>query len=382
MDWVLSQAERLVEETARRFAEEEVAPGAAQRDRTGRFDPSLLRRAGELGLLGLPFPEEEGGSGLGTVAYALAAMQLAKVDASLALSYVAHVSLGLGALHLFGSREQKERYMPPAIEGKLLVAFGLTEPEAGSDAGATRTRARRVPGGFRLTGRKRFITNGHSAALLAVTAREEDGTISAFLVEKPREGLFTSTPYEKLGMRSSETAEVVLEDVFVEEEAVLGTRGRGFAQFLQVLDGGRVSIAALGAGILEACLQASLEYARSRRQFGQPIGSFQAIRFKLADMAVAAEVARTLTLKAAWLKDQGHPYGQVASMAKLYAAEQAFRMASEAVQIHGGSGYVADYPVERYLRDAKLLEIGEGTSEVQRLVIARGLGLDVGARDA
>jgi len=324
--------------------------------------------------MGLPYPEEEGGTGAGTIAYVLSAEEIARVCASTALSYVAAISLGQGALHLFGTQAQKARYQVPAGQGRSLIAFGLTEPDAGSDAGATRTRVRARGSGFVLDGRKRFITNGHSAAAIVVTAREEDGSISTLIVERDTPGLSTSTPYEKMGMRASETAEIVLEGVEVGPDAVLGERGRGFAQFLAVLDGGRISIAALGVGIAQAALDASLAYARERQQFGRPIGAFQAVQFKLADMATAVELARTATLKAAWLKDQGLDYGQVAAMAKLYATEAAFRCANEAVQIHGGNGYMADYPVERFLRDAKLLEIGEGTSEIQRLVIARGLG--------
>lgn len=375
MNFDLDASDVLIRETARRFAEDEVRPGAEERDETARFAPELLRRAGELGLMGLCYPETEGGSGAGTVAYALAAEEIARVDASLALSYVAAVSLGLGALHLFGTPEQKARYMIPAARGETLIAFGLTEPEAGSDAGGAQTRARKVPGGFRITGRKQFITNGHSAAVVALTAREEDGRISAFLVEKGTPGMTTSVPYHKMGMRSSETAEIVLEDCFVPDEAVLGERGRGLAAFLAVLDGGRISIAACGVGVAQGALDASLAYAQTRKQFGRPIGSFQAVQFKLADMATWVELARTVTLKAAWLKDQGRPYGEVASMAKLFATEIGFQAANAAVQIHGGNGYMREYAVERFLRDAKLLEIGEGTNEIQRLVIARQLGL-------
>ena len=324
--------------------------------------------------MGLTVPEEEGGSGAGTIAYALAAEEVARACASTALSYVAAISLGQGALHLFGTDEQKRRYLVPAARGESLVAFGLTEPGAGSDAGATETRARVDGDGFVLDGRKQFITNAHSAAAIVVTAREEGGGISAFVVDRSAPGLSTSLPYHKMGMRASETAEVVLDGVRVGASDVLGTRGRGLAQFLAVLDGGRISIAALGVGIAQAALDSALAYAHQRRQFGRPIASFQAIQFKLADMATAVELARTATLKAAWLKDRGLPFGQVASMAKLYATESAFRVANEAVQIHGGNGYMADFGVERLLRDAKLLEIGEGTSEIQRLVIARGLG--------
>ena len=375
-DFTLDPSDRLIQETARDFARQTLLAGAAERDRTGVFDPELLRRAGELGLMGLPYPEEEGGSGAGTIAYALAAEEIARVCASTALSYVAAISLGQGALHLFGSPAQKERYMAPAARGETLVAFGLTEPGAGSDAGGTRTRVREVDGGFVIDGQKQFITNAHSAAAVVLTAREENGTISNFVVERGTPGMSTSLPYHKMGMRASETAEIVLEGVRVPHDAVLGERGRGLQQFLAVLDGGRISIAALGVGIAQASLDAALRYARERHQFGRPIGSFQAIQFKLADMATAVELARTVTLKAAWMKDRGQDYSQVASMAKLYATEAAFKNANEAVQIHGGNGYMSDFPVERYMRDAKLLEIGEGTSEIQRLVIARGLGAD------
>lgn len=325
--------------------------------------------------MGLTVTEEEGGSGAGTVAYALAAEEIARACASTALSYVAAISLGQGALHLFGTPAQKARYLVPAARGESLIAFGLTEPGAGSDAGATQTRVREADDGFVLDGRKQFITNAHSAQAIAVTAREESGEISTFIVDRSSPGLTTSLPYHKMGMRASETAEVVLDAVRVARDQVLGQRGRGLAQFLAVLDGGRISIAALGVGIGQAALDAALGYARERRQFGRPIGAFQAIQFKLADMATAVELGRTATLKAAWLKDHGLPFGQVASMAKLYATEAAFRVANEAVQIHGGNGYMEDFGVERLLRDAKLLEIGEGTSEIQRLVIARGLGV-------
>lgn len=375
MDFDIEASDAMIRQTAREFAEREVEPGARERDETARFAPELLRRAGELGLMGLCYPEEEGGLGAGTVAYALAAEEIARVDAGLALSYVAAISLGLGALHLFGTDAQKRRYMVPAARGETLIGFGLTEPGAGSDAGGTATRVRKVDGGFRITGQKQFITNAHSAAVTALTAREEDGSISNFLVERGTPGMTTSTPYHKMGMRSSETAEIVLDDCFVPDDAVLGERGKGLPQFLAVLDGGRISIAACGVGVAQGSLDASLAYARQRRQFGKPIGSFQAIQFKIADMAVWVELARTATLKAAWLKDQGRPFGEVASMAKLFATEIGFKSANEAVQIHGGNGYMSDFPVERYLRDAKLLEIGEGTNEIQRLVIARQLGL-------
>jgi len=305
--------------------------------------------------------------------------EVGRACASTGLSYAAHVSLGLGSLALLGSDEQKRAYLVPAARGEFLVAFGLTEPGAGSDAGGTRTRAVKVPGGWRLTGSKSFITNAVSAGVSVITAVTDPGEgprgISAFLVPKDVQGFHPSAAYEKLGMRASETAEIVLEDAFVPDENMLGPRGAGFRGFLEVLDGGRISIGALGVGVAQACLDASLAYARTREQFGHRIGHFQAIQFKLADMAMEVELARLLVYKAASLKDGGQPFGQVAAMAKLFASEVAMRAATQAVQIHGGNGYIREYPVERYLRDAKLLEIGEGTSEIQRLVIARGLGL-------
>jgi alkylation response protein AidB-like acyl-CoA dehydrogenase len=375
VDYDLSAEEQAVREVARRFARDRLAPGVAERDRNAAPDPSLLREMGELGLLGLPYPAEEGGSGLGTVAYALAVEEVARVDASTALSFAAHVSLGCGVLHQLGSEDQRRRYLPAALSGEKLVAFGLTEPDAGSDAGATRTRAEPAEGGFRLTGVKRFITNGVSCDLLVLTAREPDGSVSAFLVECPAQGVTASSPWHKLGMRGSETAEIVLDGAWVPAQARLGPPGAGLHGFLAVLDAGRISIGALGVGILAASLEAARTYATGRRQFGRPIAAFQAVAFKLADMAVAEDLARVAVLRAAWLKDRGRPFGQAASIAKLYATEQAFRCADQAVQVHGGYGYMQDYPAERFLRDAKLLEIGEGTSEVQRLVIARHLGL-------
>lgn len=364
-----------IRQTARRYAEDVLAPGAQERDRLAQAEPQRLEELGALGLLSLPFSPEFGGSGVGIMAYALVVEEVARVCASTALSLAAHVSLGCGAISLFGTEEQKRRWLPEALRGERLIAFGLTEPEAGSDAGATQTQARAVPGGYRISGRKRFITNGVTCGAMVLTAREADGKVSAFVIDRPADGYSASNPWHKLGMRGSDTAEIVLDDVFVAEDARLGEPGQGFRQFLGVLDGGRISIAALGVGIAQASLDASMRYANERRQFGQAIGGFQAVAFKLADMATAVELARTLVLKAAWLKDMGRPFGRVASMAKLYATEQAFQCANQAVQIHGGYGYIADYPVERYLRDAKLLEIGEGTSEVQRLVIARHLGL-------
>jgi len=374
VDFDLTPEQAMIREAVRTFAEDVVRPGAAARDETGEFPLEIMRQMGAMGLFGLPFPEEVGGSGGDTVSYALAVEEIGRVDASLGLGYAAHVSLGCAPLVLFGTPAQQQRYLLPALRGDYLAAFGLTEPEAGSDAGGTRTRAERVDGGFVLTGTKVFITNAGHAGYIVTTARYGGGRgISAFIVPAGAAGLEVVCAYKKLGMRSSETCEVRLDGVRVDEDHLLGQPGQGFSQFLAVLDGGRISIGALGVGVAQAALDAALAYAAERRQFGRRIADFEAIQFKLADMALAVELARTMVLKAAWLKDQHRPFTTEAAMAKLFASEAAVRAALEAIQIHGGNGYMRDFPVERYLRDAKLLEIGEGTSEIQRLVIARRL---------
>ncbi|MDA8345772.1 MAG: acyl-CoA dehydrogenase family protein [Thermaerobacter sp.] len=379
MDFALAPEDRMVAETVRDFAQAEIAPGAMERDRDGRFDLEIFKKMGALGLLGLPVAERYGGSGGTYLQYAIAVEEVSRVCASTGLSFAAHVSLGVGSLNLLGSEEQKEQYLVPAARGEYLAAFGLTEPGAGSDAGGTRTSAHKVDGGWVLNGSKSFITNAVSAGVTVVTAVTDPGKgargITAFLVPRGTEGFRPSAAYDKMGMRASETAEIELQDVFVPDAAMIGGRGEGFRGFLEVLDAGRISIGAIGVGVAQASLDAALRYAQEREQFGQKIGSFQAIQFKIADMAMEVEMARTLVYKAAWLKDQHEPFGQVSAMAKLFASEAAMRASSQAIQIHGGSGYIREYPVERYMRDAKLLEIGEGTSEIQRLVIARGLGL-------
>jgi alkylation response protein AidB-like acyl-CoA dehydrogenase len=379
MQFELGDEERMVRDLVRDFAEKELRPGAAERDEESRPEPALLARMGELGLLGLPVPEAYGGSGGTYLQYAIAVEEVARVCASTALSYAAHVSLGIGALMVLGTEAQKRRWLAPAARGETLVAFGLTEPGAGSDAAGTRTTARREGDGWVLNGAKCFITNGASAGVSVVTAVTRPGEgvrgISAFLVPKGTPGFTARATYRKLGMRASETAELFFDNCRLPADALMGEEGQGFVGFMKVLDAGRISIGALGVGIAQAALEASLAYAKTREQFGRPIGSFQAIQFKLADMATAVELARLAVYRAAWLKDQGRPFGKEAAMAKLYASEVATRAAGEAIQIHGGYGYIKEYPVERYWRDAKLLEIGEGTSEVQRLVIARHLGL-------
>ncbi len=378
MDFDLTQEQRLIVDTARQFATDAVAPGARDRDRSGQFPDELVRRLGELGFFALPFDEEWGGAH-DTLSYALAVEEVTRADAALGITFAAHVSLGCFPFYAFGSAAQKERWLAPALRGEILIAFGLTEPDAGSDAGATRTRAHRDSNGeWVLDGSKMWITNGTRAAVLAVTARTQPGErghgISALVLPADTPG-FTAQPiHGKMGLRSSDTASLSFDGCRLPEDSLLGEEGRGFPQFLQTLDGGRISIGAMGVGIAQACLDASLAYAQQRRQFGQSISKFQAIQFKLADMARDVELARLAVLRAAWLKDQGRPFTREAAIGKLYASEAAVASALQAIQVHGGYGYVDDFPVERYLRDAKLLEIGEGTSEIQRLVIARQLG--------
>jgi alkylation response protein AidB-like acyl-CoA dehydrogenase len=370
----LTDEQRMVRETVREFAEQVVAPGAAERDETGAVPLDIMRQMGELGFFGLPFAEEWGGTGGDTVSYALAVEEIGRVDASLGLGFAAHVSLGCAPLYLYGTEDQKRRYLVKAIRGEYLAAFGLTEPEAGSDAGGTRTTAVVDGDTFVVSGTKIFITNAGHAGYIVVTARDAEASgISSFIVPAGTPGLSVTCQYRKLGMRSSETCEVHLDGVRIPRDHRLGLPGKGFRQFLEILDGGRISIGALSVGVAQASLDAALAYAKTRRQFGKTLAEFQAIQFKLADMAMEVELARTMVLKAAWLKDQHRPYAREAAMAKLFASEAAMRASLEAVQIHGGAGYMRDFPVERYMRDAKLLVIGEGTSEIQRLVIARDL---------
>ncbi len=378
LDFELSEQQRLVREMVRDYAARRIAPGAAERDRTGTFPAEQFRELGELGVLGLPFPEEVGGSGGDTLSFAIAVEEIARACASTALTVAAHVSLGCTPLYLFGSEELKARWLAPALRGEKIAAFGLTEPEAGSNTAAIRTRARQEGDGWVIEGTKIFITNGSHADFVVVAAVTDpeagrDG-ISNILVPREAPGWRAVRRYEKLGLHASDTAELVFDGCRVPLDHLVGERGKGHQQFLQTLDGGRIGIGALSVGIAQACLDAALEYARHRRQFGRPISKFQAIQFKLADMATQLEAARWLVYRAAWLRDRGRPYRREAAMAKLFASELAVRAALEAIQIHGGAGYTRDFPVERYLRDAKLMEIGEGTSEIQRLVIARELG--------
>src|SRR5690625_680030 len=379
MNFELTKEQVMIKEMARNFADEVIQPRAIDIDKTATFPEDIFKKMGELGFMGIPFPEEYGGSGGDTISYALAVEQIARVCGSTALSYAANVSLGASPLYYFGTREQKEKYLKPIVTGKTLGAFGLTEPNAGSDAGGTRTTAVKDGNEFIINGEKSFITNAsysNTVIVTAVTGTNEDGRkiISSIIVPTDTPGVTITSNYDKMGVRGSDTAEIVLEDVRVPITNILGDEQSGFKQFLQTLDGGRISIAAIGLGIAQASLDRALQYAKERTQFGKPLTKFQAIQFKLADMAMEVDLARNMVYKAAWLKDQGRPYAKEAAYAKLFATETAVRAADEAIQIHGGYGYMREYEVERFLRDAKLLVIGEGTSEIQRLVIARQLG--------
>jgi alkylation response protein AidB-like acyl-CoA dehydrogenase len=373
----LSDEHRLFRATVREFAEGEIRPQAEALDREGRFPLDLVAKAAELGLMGIPIPAEWEGAGADTVAYAIAIEELARIDQSFAITVAAHTSLGTQPINLFGTDEQKARWLPQLASGRRLAAFGLTEPGAGSDAGATRTTARLEAGEWVVDGAKMFITNAGTeiSALVTVTARTGDDEISNIVIENGTPGYTQSAQLKKMGWRSSDTRELVFSGCRVPEGNLLGPRGNGFRQFLEILDGGRISVAALGLGAAQGAYEMSLAYAREREQFGRKIGKFQAIAFKLADMATEIEAARHLVYKAAWLKDAGRDFAQVAAMAKLYTGELSRRVCNEAVQIHGGYGFMDEYPVSRFYRDQKVLEIGEGTNEVQRLVIARGLGL-------
>jgi len=358
------------------FVQSEVLPHAAAWDEEARFPLEAVREMGRMGLFGIVFPEAYGGGGGDFTSLCLAIEELAKGDSSLAITLSAGVGLGANPIYQFGSEEQKRRWLPELCQGTALGGFGLTEPDGGSDAGATRTRYDRTSGGYRLNGAKAYITNSGTpiTSLVTVTARGEEG-VSSFIVPSGTPGFTVEPSYRKMGWHASDTHPLSLVDVDLAEDAVLGELGRGFAQFLRILDDGRVAIAALAVGLAEACLRESIAYASSRNAFGAPIARFQAVSFKIADMEVAIEAARLLTYRAAWLKDHGRPFKREAAVAKLYATEAAVSVSRDATQIFGGAGFIDETPVARYYRDAKILEIGEGTSEVQRLVIARSLGL-------
>jgi short-chain 2-methylacyl-CoA dehydrogenase len=376
MDFDLSPDHELIRRTVRDFAEGEVAPVAEELDRTKSFPYEIVRQLGELGLMGIPFPEEYGGAGSDSLAYAIAVEELTRVDSSVAITLCAHTSLGTQPIYLFGSEEQKREWLPDLTAGRKLGAFGLTEPEAGSDAGNTRTRARLEDGEWVIDGTKQFITNAGTdiSGVVSITARTGEDEISNLLVPNGTPGYEQGEPYRKMGWNASDTRPLTFDGARVPEENLLGPRGGGFKQFLHVLDIGRIGVAAMGVGLAQGALDQALAYAKERRAFGKPISKFQAIQAKLADMSTEIEATRMLVHKSALLKDAGRNFTLTAAQAKLKSGRLAVRCAEEAVQIHGGYGYIEEYPVCRFYRDAKILTIGEGTDEVQQMVIARALG--------
>jgi short-chain 2-methylacyl-CoA dehydrogenase len=377
MDFDLTDEHELLRSTVHAFAEERIAPVAEELDREHRFPYELVAELAELGLMGIPIPEEYGGAGGDTLAYAIAIEELTRIDSSVAITVAAHTSLGTMPFLLFGTEEQRREWLPDLASGRKLAAFGLTEPGAGSDAGATRTRAELQDGEWVVNGSKIFITNAGTdlTACVTITARTGEDEISNIVVPNGTPGYEISAPMRKLGWRASDTRELSFEDCRVPEGNLLGPRGAGFKQFLEILDGGRISVAAMGLGLAQGAYDLALSYAREREQFGKPIAAFQAVQFALADMATELEAARGLVYKAAWLKDQGREFAKEAAIAKLYTGELSKRVADKALQIHGGYGFMEEYAISRFYRDQKVLEIGEGTNEVQRMVIARHLGL-------
>jgi alkylation response protein AidB-like acyl-CoA dehydrogenase len=367
---------QLLRRTVRDFAVNEVAPVAGELDRTKAFPYDLVAKMGELGWMGIPFPEELGGAGGTTLQYVLAVEELARIDSSVAITVCAHTSLGTQPIYLYGDERQKAELMPDLCAGRKLGSFGLTEPEAGSDAGNTRTRARLDDGDWVINGAKQFITNAGTeiSGHVAITAVTGDNEISNLIVPHGTPGYEIGESYRKMGWNASDTRPLAFDDCRVPEENLLGPRGQGFKQFLHVLDIGRIGVAAMGVGLAQGALDEAVKYARERKAFGQPISKFQAIQIKLADISTEIEAARLLTYKAAWLKDQGQNFTLTAAQAKLKTGRLAVRAAEEAVQIHGGYGFIEEYPVCRMYRDAKILTIGEGTDEVQQMVIARALG--------
>jgi butyryl-CoA dehydrogenase len=380
MDFSLSDEQQMIRGMCREFAEEEIKPHAEEMDRSSEFPYEIVHKMAELGLLGLPFPEEYGGAGADFLSYCLALEEIGRGDAAVGITMEAHTSLGSMPFYLFGSEEQKQQYLVPLARGEQLWAFGLTEPNAGSDSAGTETRAVKNGDIWHINGAKTFITNAGTdmtggVTITAVTGKQSDGhkEITNFIVPKGTPGYVIGNPYHKMGWRASDTRPLSFEDCQVPDENRLGSQGDGFRQFMSILDAGRIAIAALSVGLAQACLDESLAYSRERHQFGRPITSFQAIQFKLADMATEIELARNMYYKAAWLHMEGRPYTREASMAKLFASETAKRCADQAVQIHGGYGFMDEYPVSRYWRNVKVHEIGEGTSEVQRILIYKNL---------
>jgi short-chain 2-methylacyl-CoA dehydrogenase len=376
MHFDLPDDHRLLQETVRDFARQEVAPAAEELDREKRFPYELVAKMGALGWMGIPFPEEVGGAGGTTLQYALAVEELTRADSSVAITMCAHTSLGTQPIYLFGSQQQKDQLLPELCSGAKLGAFGLTEPEAGSDAGNVRTRAALEDSEWVINGAKQFITNAGTdiSGHVAITARTGENEVSNVIVPNGTAGYEQGAPYRKMGWNASDTRPLTFSDCRVPEENLLGPRGQGFKQFLHILDIGRIGVAAMGVGLAQGALDEALSYAKERRAFGQPISKFQAIQGKLADMATEIEAARLLTYKAAYLKDEGRNFTLTAAQAKLKTGRLAVRACEEAVQIHGGYGYIEEYPVCRFYRDAKILTIGEGTDEVQQMVIARALG--------
>ncbi len=377
MNFELSEEQQQIKYSVREFAESEIRPHVMEWDESQHFPEELRPKLAELGLMGVLFPEEYGGAGMGYVEYATIIEELGRVCGSVGLSVAAHNSLCSNHIYSFGNEEQKQKYLAPLASGESFGAWGLTEAQAGSDASGTRTHAVHSNGGWKVNGSKNFITHAiacNTLVAVAVTDKEKGNRgITAFIFDKSMEGFRSDHKENKLGMRASETASVVFEDCYVPDENRLGEEGDGFVQAMQVLDGGRISIAALSVGIAQGAYEAAVKYAKERHQFGRPIADFQAIQFKLADMATQIEAARLLTLQAAALKDAGKKTTQQSAMAKLFASEVAVKVSEESVQVHGGYGYTKDYPAEKYWRDSKLCTIGEGTSEIQRVVIAKNL---------
>jgi alkylation response protein AidB-like acyl-CoA dehydrogenase len=382
VEFALTDEQQQLRRTVREFAEGEILPHVMEWDEASKFPSELIPKMAEMGFLGVIFPEEYGGAGMGYVDYAIIVEELSRVDGSVGIIVAAHNSLCTNHLYKFGTEEQKKKYVEPLAQGKKLGCWSLTEPEAGSDAGGTRTKAVRQGDGWVINGSKTFTTNGHYADIcvgMAVTdASKKSHGISAFVIEKGTAGFKPGKKENKLGLRASDTSEVIFTDCQVPGGNLVGKEGEGFVNSLQILDGGRISIASLGLGMAQGAYEAAVKYAKQRKQFGKAIAEFQAIQFKLADMAMEIEAARLLTYKAAWLADKAIAAGnydfritQESSMAKLYAGETAVRVANECVQIHGGYGFIKDYPAEKFYRDVKLCTIGEGTSEIQRMVIAR-----------
>jgi short-chain 2-methylacyl-CoA dehydrogenase len=376
MDFDLTDEQRLLRDTVRDFARQRVAPVAEELDREKRFPYEIVAELGELGMMGIPFPEEYGGGGADTLSYALAVEELARVDSSVCITLAAHTSLGTMPIHLWGTAEQKEEWLPELCAGRKLAAFGLTEPEAGSDAGNTRTRARLEDGEWVIDGAKQFITNSGTdiSGCVTITARTGEDEISNIIVPNGTPGYEIGEAYRKMGWNASDTRPLSFDGARVPESSLLGRRGEGFKNFLHILDGGRIGVAAMGVGLAQGALDEALAYAKARQAFGQAISKFQAIQAKIADLSAEIEAARLLTYKAAIQKDRGESFTLTAAQAKLKTGRLAVRATEEAVQIHGGYGYIEEYPVCRFYRDAKILTIGEGTDEIQQMVIARQLG--------